>query len=242
MKKILTILSATFLILIAINVNAQDEQLPVRSYLTLLFGSSSPIGNFGASAYNNNSAGYAKKGVVFGFDGAIHLYKSLSLGYNLTYQDQGELSQNDVNNLANGYNADFVKDITTVTSNDRFTSFNFMLGPQYSYSYKKFTLDVRGSIGFLKNTGTPSLLINFDNTTNNPINQQSSTSSTLAYGLSGGIRWSFSDNWDLGIKENFIGTDGVKIDNTNNTGAVGRYQTRLPISVLQTTLGITLRF
>lgn len=243
MKKIPTILSAIIfsLIFISNKVNAQDDKEPVKSYLTFLTGVSAPVGNFGSSVYSNNSAGFAKKGIVFGVDGGIRVYKNFSIGYTLTYQDQGELTQNDVQALANGYNADFVKDITTVTSNNRFTSMNFLIGPQYSYSYKKFIIDVRGSFGFIKNFSTPTLGIDFDSSTNlaTVINQLSSSQSTFAYGASAGLRWSFSDSWDLGIKENFIGSDGIKIEYNNDPGTVGRYQTRLPISMLQTTLGIT---
>ena len=246
MKKTLTILSFLTITFFSLHVKAQDKDIiePVRSYLTLLGGISSPLGNFASANYYNNNAGFAKKGPVFGFDGAIYVYKSLGIGYTLTYQDQGELSIADGQNIANGYTADFQKDLTTITTVDRYINLNFLVGPQYSYTYHKFILDARASVGVIKSISTPSFGIDFDNSTNTSqvINQFSSSALAFAYSGSIGLRWSFSDDWDLGIKTNYVDCSGIKIVYNNDPGTVGRFQTKQPITVLQTTLGMTLRF
>jgi hypothetical protein len=244
MKKSLTILSIIFITLVSLHVKAQDADEPIRSYLTLLGGASVPLGKFRSTNYYDNSAGFAKTGVTFGLDGVDYLYKHLGLGATITFQDQGELSANDVTTLANGYNASFVKDITTGTAVDRYNSFNFLIGPQYSFVYHKFILDLRAEAGVIKSTSTPSLAINFDYSTATDLTmtQLSSSALSFAYGASMGLRWSFSDNWDLGLKGNFVTSSGPKIENTYNTGTTGRFVTKQPISEVQTTLGITLRF
>jgi hypothetical protein len=248
MKKNLTILSAILisLFLFSLNASAQDDNPQAKSYLAFLGGLSTPLSNFSQSNYSNNSAGFAKRGSTFGLDAAIYLYKNLAIGATVSFQDQGELSFADVTNLANGYNTSFAKDITNVTAVNRYQNINIMAGPQYSFLYKKFTLDLRASAGIIKSTSTPSTTINFDNSTSAAATfyQLNSTGSAFAYGGSIGLRYSLGDSWDVGIKANYINSDGIKIDNSNNPdpGTVGRYVTKQPITEIQTTLGITLKF
>jgi len=224
--------------------NNVAEDTTVHSYLTLLGGVGIPVGNFASSNYSNNKAGFAKKGMNFGLDGAFVIHKSLSFGLSFIYHDQGELNANDVQNLANGYNASFVKDVTTATSVNRLDNITLMGGPQYSFLYKKFQLDLRVDAGALKSLSTPSLTVAFNYSTAvpNTFEQLSSSALGFAYGGSVGLRWSFADNWDIGIKANYIDCPLIKIENNNNTGTVGRFVTNQPVSIIETTAGITLRF
>jgi len=245
MKKNLTILSVTLIfVLFSFTIKAQDAYEQPKSYLTFLAGVSSPMGDFKLADYYNNKAGFAKVGPTFGFDGAIFVYKNWSIGYNFTYQDQSELTQNDANALSAGFNSDFNKNTTTVTTVDRYESLNFMAGPQYTFTRGKFFIDVRASAGVLKSIATPSYGVNFDYSTNpyTVITQFSSSSLPFAYGASAALRYSFSDAWDVSIKENFINTTGIKIEYNDDPGTIGRFQTRQPVALLQTTIGITLRF
>ncbi len=157
MKKNLTILSAILitLFLFSLKASAQDDNPQAKSYLTFLGGISSPLSNFGQANYSNNSAGFAKPGPVFGFDVGIYVYKNLAIGITTSFQDQGELDFNNVTQLANGYNTSFKKDLTNVTAVDRNESINLMAGPQYSFLYKKFTLDLRASAGIIKSDFNP---------------------------------------------------------------------------------------
>ncbi len=249
MKKILTILFSVIILFINSKVKAQETNEPIRSYLSLIDGLSRPIGNFGSYNYYNNKAGFAKPNNVVGFDGCVYLYKNLGLGYSLTYQDQGELTQNDADLLATDYAADYVKARVAVTpTNNRYVNINFMVGPQYSFVYKSFTLDLKGSLGFLKNISTPGIDIDlnpyYTATSNSALiqHQLSSTANTFSYGASAALRWSFSDNWDLGIKTGYLKSAGPNIQNTNTLETVGRYVTNLPMTMIQTTLGISLKF
>jgi hypothetical protein len=246
MKKPLTILSAFSLLLGSFGVKAQDKETKVypKSYLSVIGGISAPTGDFASYNYSNNKAGFAKKGFTTGLDGAFYIYKNFAIGVSFTFQDQGELNAADVQNLSNGYNIDFAKNQTTVSAVNRYHNFNLMAGPQYSFVHDKFTLDLRAEAGIIKSTSTPSFIILFDNstTTTDAIEQHSSQGKAFAYGGSAGLRYSIDDHLDIGLKENYINSSGIAISNANNPGTTGRFVTKQPISEIQTTLGITLKF
>lgn len=246
MKKNFTILSAIFLLLFSIKAKAQNDDFDnptAKSYLGIVSGYSIPQGSFASASYSNYKSGFAKTGVTIGLDAGIYIHKNLGIGVTFSWQDQGELTTNDVQTIANGYNSELGKDQTTVTSVNRYHNYALMAGPQYSFLYKKFTLDLRADAGVIKNTTSPNITatFNFSNTSNS-YNQLSSGHIAFAYGGSASLKYSLGDHWDIGIRANYIDCSGVKIDNTGNPGNRGRIQTSLPISVLQTTLGISLKF
>jgi hypothetical protein len=246
MKKTLTILSAALVLLISISFNAkaQDDRPTAKSYIAFLGGLSLASGDFGKSDYNNNSAGFAKNGATFGLDGAYYIHRNFGIGVTFSFQDQGELSTNDAQTLSDGYNASFQRDQTTVTAVNRYHSYNFMGGPQYSFIRNKFTIDLRASAGIIKSTSTPDITTILDPSSiinSLTLEQKSSTGITFAYGGSAGLRYNFSDSWDIGFKANYVTSSGINISNTGQpTPNPGRLVTKQPISELQTTFGITL--
>jgi opacity protein-like surface antigen len=246
MKKTLTIITAIFITLFSIKAQAQDDDIDnqARGYFGFIGGLSAPIGAYGSTNYYNNSSGYAKASGMGGFDMAFYLHKNLGIGITFTYQDQGELNSNDVLNLANGYNNSFFKDETTIAAVDRYENLNLLAGPQYSFVHKKFTLDLRADAGVMKSISTPSLIIVFDYSSNagQSYYQLSSGSLAFAYGASAGLRYAFSDSWDVGFKINYVNTNGLKIENSGDAGQTGRYQTSLPVNVVQASLGIMVKF
>ncbi|MDF2431699.1 MAG: hypothetical protein JWP44_1330 [Mucilaginibacter sp.] len=248
MKKTLTILSAILISLISISFNAQaqDDKPQAKSYITLQGGTSFPGGNFGKSGYNNNSSGFAKKGVTFGLDGAYYFYKNLGIGITASFQDQGQLNQNDAQSLSDGYTASFQRDQTSVTTMGRYHSYNLMAGPQYSFLIKKFTIDVRASAGVIKSISTPDITVVLDPanvSTLLTMEQKSSSASAFAYGGSAGVRYSLGGAWDIGLRANYINSSGISISNIGHPdNTTGRIVTKQPISELQTTLGITLHW
>jgi len=247
MKKIFTaILPAIAFILLSINANAQDKETKTypKSYISIFSGFSIPVSEFGQAAYSDYKSGFAKKGVTIGLDGAYYLYKNFAIGAVISFQDQGELNAVDVQNLSNGYNTDFDKDETTITAINRYHNFNLMAGPQYSFLYKNFTFDLRVSAGMIKSTSTPSFAMVFDNGSGGGpvIEQHSSLAKAFAYGGSAGLRYAIGDHWDIGLKANYINSSGLAITYANDTGSIGRYNTKQPVSEVQTTLGITLKF
>ena len=245
MKKNFTLISATLITLFSFNAKAQDDKPQAKSYLTFLAGQSVPTGSFASSSYSDNNSGFAKTGLTIGLDAAVYIHKNLAIGASFTFQDQGELTQADAQALANGYNASFSKDQTSVTTNNRYHNYFFMAGPQYTFLYKNFALDLRADAGIIKSVTTPSLLIIFDYSPNSGQSyyQLSSNATAVAYGGSAALRYSLGDSWDVGLRLNYVNSSGLKIKNSGgDPGTTGRFQTNLPISVIQTTFGITLKF
>ena len=245
MKKHLTILSAILITLFSLTAKAQDDKPQAKSYLAFLGGISTPTGSFASTSYSNNSSGFAKTSVTLALDGAVYVYKNLAIGATFSFQDQGELTQADDQNLANGYNNSFIKNQTSVTSVNRYHNLNLMGGPQYTFLYKNFALDIRADAGVIKSASTPSTIIIFDYSSNSgqTYNQLSSGALAFAYGGSAGLRYTLSDAWDVGLRVNYVTSNGIKISNTGgDAGTVGRFQTNLPISEVQTTIGFTLKF
>ena len=241
MKKTLTILSVVLVTLISFNAKAQDDKPQIKSYISLLGGMSYPGGDYVKADYNNNKAGYAKNGATFALDGAYYFFKNLGIGATVSFQDQGELTSADAQNLSNGYSTSFEKDITNVTATGRYHSGFAMAGPQYSFIFNKFIVDLRASAGIVKSFSTPIISVIFDNssTTSLQPTQLSSTARAFAYGGSAGLRFNFADAWDVGVKFNYVNSDGVAINNIGDPGTTGRYVTKEPISVIQATIGIT---
>jgi len=245
MKKNFTILSVLLITLFSLTVKAQDDKPTAKSYMAFIGGLSSPMGDYASTSYINNNSGFAKKGTTYGLDFGIYLHKNFGIGITLSVQDQGELDSTDVQNLANGYNSSFVKNQTSVTSVGRFSNMILMAGPQYSFLYKNFTLDLRAQAGVIKSFTTPATTIVFDYSSNSgqTYYQESSGAVALAYGASVGLRYSLGDTWDVGLKVNYISSSGLKISNTGgDAGTTGRFQTNMPVSLIQPTLGITLKF
>jgi hypothetical protein len=241
MKKTLTLLSIILISIISFKAKAQDAPEYVKSYISIMGGTSTPTGNFGSYDYSNGKAGFAKPGVTFGLNGAFYFYKNLAIAANISFQDQGELTQDDAQNLANGYNIDFKKHNTEITTVGRYHNITFMAGPQYSFVYNKFTIDLGASVGLIKSFSTPAIAVVFENSTNASLtlNQLSSGSSAFAYGGGAAVRYNIGGRWDLTLKGNYITSDGITIENTNNSGTIGRFITKQPMSVFQTTFGFT---
>lgn len=246
MKKNYTILTLIILSLLSFTAKAQQDDLgpEPRSYIQFIGGLSFPMGAYGSSDYSNNSAGFARRGQVYGLDFNILLHKNFGLGITLAVQDQGELDSAQVQSLANGYNTSFDKNQTSVSATGRFSNMVLMVGPTYQILFKKFSIDLRASAGVLKSFQTPGLTsaLDYSSVTGATYYQFSSGAVALAYGGSAGLRYSLSDSWDVGVKLNYISSPGLKINNTAAGNSVGRVQTNMPVNLVQTDLAITLKF
>jgi hypothetical protein len=247
MKKTLTLIS--IITLISFYAKAQDDadKQYVKSYLALIGGFSNPMGDFAQKTYNSNQAGFAKRGATFGLEGAVYIYKNLGIGALFSFQDQGELTTPDVQALADGYNNILKVNSTLVQGVNRYHSLNFMGGPQYSFTYGKFILDLRADAGIIKSSSTPELTIYVSeaNNSSQTIIQHSSKGSAFAYGGNAALRFEFAEGWDIGLRLNYVKSDGIKILTDGDTAALGntgRFVSKQPISELQTTFGIGVHF
>ena len=239
MKRVYTIVSISILIFTALNAGAQ-----VKSYLSLYSGWSTPLGNYGSTDYNNNQAGFAKRGVTIALDGAFYLKKNFAIAGIISFQDQGKLTAVDTYALAQGYIGSYSADQATVSGYDRYHNWNILIGPQYSFTYKDFILDLRASAGLVWVTSTPETSITLTGVQEQTaiFYQRRSFGKLFGYGGSGGLRYKLGDTWTVGIKASYISSDGTTVTNTGRTENLGRLVTKLPISELQTTLGFSVSF
>jgi opacity protein-like surface antigen len=241
MKRNYTLLSIFFITLISFSAKAQDVTY-VKSYLGIYGGISNPVGDFGSTNYSNNQAGFAHRGITFSLDAAVYLYKNLAVGATVSYQDHPGMSYNNTLAVATGYTTVYDADETDVTSNNNYRSFNFMIGPQYSFTFKKFILDLRADAGIIKQSSSPEVETTLFGvlTQTAAFYQNSAAHTILAYGGNVGLRYKFSDSWSVGLKGSYIDSQGFDVTNTGRTVIVGRNVTHVPISIFQTTVGLTL--
>lgn len=243
MKKQYTLLSIFLFTLMAFTAKAQDKDVTyVKSYLGFFGGISNPVGDFGKSDYNNNQAGFAHRGVSFSLDAAVYVYKNLAIGANVSLWDHPGLSYNNTLALANGYTASYNADETDITSTNNYRSLNLLIGPQYSFTYKKFVLDVRANAGFIKNSSSPQIATTMYGVLNQTATfyQDSQKKTLIGYGGLIGLRYKFSDSWGINLRGSYVDTKGLDVTTTGRLLYEGRNQTHIPISVFQTTMGITL--
>lgn len=244
MKKLIIIAIAAFIS--AITIKAQAQQ---KNYWGVFGGVSMPSGEFGSSDYGdfgheNNKAGFAKTGYTFGLDGAWYIKKTnWAIAATLSYQDQGQLNAQDVQTLAAGYQDAFGVDQGAVTSTKRYQNLNVLVGPQYSWFFSKLAVDLRANIGWLKSFSTPQInVVVTDDDIDHPFAQESSKASAFAYGGSADLRYSLGKSLGLVLKENYVGSTGLAITNTERVNNAGRLDTKQPVNVFQTTLGLNFGF
>ncbi|WP_183562147.1 hypothetical protein [Mucilaginibacter sp. SP1R1] len=251
MKQTFTLLTTTALfMLIAFTARAQDtksdddEPAKLKSYISIFGGQSNPLSDFKSTDYSNVKSGFAKKGFVYGIDGAVYFYKHFAIGYTVSKQDQGNLTYDDDVKLSQGYTDDFKADGSTVTANSRYRSYNILLGPQYTFVYHRFSFDLRASAGVIKSTSTPSVAVEIDGVKaqTDTFNQLSSRGIAFAYGGSAALKFNMGAGWGLLLKGNYVNSQGPKITTTNRTSELGRIVTKQPITEGQLVFGLLKEF
>jgi hypothetical protein len=239
MKRIFTLLIIVITTLIAGQAKAQ-----IKSYVGFFGGISIPQGDFAKADYYNNQAGFAKKGLNYGIDGTYYVYKNLGIGGTISYQDNGELNQANADSLAAGYTNSFGADGATVTAHNRYQTVNVLIGPQYSFPFGNFIVDIRASAGFKKVFATPETSILLSGVTDQTATfyQRSASSIVFAYGGNLALRYKLSDGIFLTLRGAYVATSGPTITNQDRTTDIGRLVTKQPMSDFQTTLGLNFGF
>jgi len=248
MKKLIIISTVILATFSALTAKAQVQQ---SSYWSIFGGVSVPTGEFAKSFYGDfldgtidNKAGFAKTGYTIGLDGAWYIHKSnWAIAATVSYQDQGQLSANDAHVLAAGYQDAFGTDLGQATSHGRYQNLNVLVGPQYTFLFNKLSVDLRANVGIVKSFSTPEMdIVVTDGGIPHPFAQLSSTASGFAYGGSADLRYKLSKKLGIVLKENYVASPGIAITNTNRVNNAGRLDTKQPISVFQSTLGLNFGF
>ncbi|HEY4194469.1 MAG TPA: outer membrane beta-barrel protein [Mucilaginibacter sp.] len=242
-KRTLTILTIALITLTAFRAKAQDDT-HVKSYVGFFGGLSIPQSDFNSTDYYNNKSGFAKKGVTFGLDGAYYFYKNLAIGGTISFHDQGELTTANADSLAAGYTSSYHADNATVTAVDRYHYLSVLIGPQYSFTYHRFIIDLRASAGILKVSSTPSTQVQVVGVPEQTktFMQQSASGTILGYSGDIGIRYKLSEGVHLVLRGNYVNSPGPSVITVNRTENEGRLVTKQPINVIQTTFGLDFSF
>jgi hypothetical protein len=221
----------------------------VSSYWDITGGVSIPTGQFANSNYGelyheNNKAGFAKTGYVIGLDGAWYIHKTnWAIAATVSYQDQGQLSAKDAQSLATGYQDAFDVDEGAATSHGRYQNLNVLVGPQYSFVFSKLIIDLRANVGIVKSFSTPEIdVVVTDADIPHPFAQLSSKATGFAYGGFADLRYKLTKKLGLILKEGYVASPGIDITNTSRVNNAGRLDTKQPVSVLQTSLGLNFAF
>lgn len=235
-KKIFTSLIIAFFAFLALGARAQ-----VKSYFGFFGGLSNPIGDFKSTDYNNNQSGFAKRDLAYGLDGTYYIYKNFGIGASFTYQDNGELNQTDVNNLAAGYTNSYSAAQSTVTATNRYQSINFLVGPQYTFTKGKFLFDLRASAGIVKVYSTPATSILLGGVTDQTgyFYQKGASATLLGYSGTAALRYKLSDNVFLTLRGAYLYSSGPSVTNQDRTTDLGRIVTKQPITTINTTIGLS---
>jgi hypothetical protein len=236
MKRIFTSLIIAVTMLMAMGAKAQ-----VKSYFGFFGGVSIPQSDFKSVDYDNNKSGFGKKGLTYGLDGAYYFTKNLGIGGSITYQDNGELNQNDADSLASGYTKSYGADAATVTAQNRYQTVNILLGPQYTFTYGKFLFDIRPNVGIIKVYSTPETNVLLTGITDQAgaFNQNGASPTVFAYGGNLSLRFKLSENVFLTFRGVYLNSSGPAITNQDRTNEIGRYVTKQPINTINTTLGLS---
>jgi hypothetical protein len=219
---------------------AQDK---AQHYISFSVGASAPVGDFSksdAGTFNNwnNSAGFAKTGMLFTIEGAYYFKSRIALAGTLYFSDHGSFNGTDASKLGDSYTDAFAVDYTTVSTTGRYQSLNLLIGPQYSFPVKKITIDVRLLGGVIKSLSTPTMTVELEDQSS--FTQSSSNAAAFGWQVGGGFRYPLTNKLGFLFKADYFNSSGVTVDNSNRNNTAGRLVTTQPMSWINGAVGMTL--
>ena len=245
------------LLFVTANLKAQTDSKTgdnsgAKSFISFSGGAAIPMGNFAKtdasgpiSGSYTTTSGFAKTGTHFAIDGAYYFSHYVGIG--------GALSTSafsvDTKTIAAGYLENY--DCDSASSKARkYNTFNIFIGPYFSFSISKLTIDLR-VLGGISRTLTPDIFGTVINQNNGP--NEGSTSTFVqtsgiasAFGFQSGIglRYSICEHLMLSLRgDYFYSKPNLSFDNVNrsNTGRILTSYNQ-PISGISTTFGIGYQF
>jgi hypothetical protein len=203
-------------------------------------GTSLVSGNFIKSDYKDLSAGFAKSlGVNFQLSTGYLIRKNFSIDLAIggsSYQ------LHDLKNIVDGYNDDFDVDSTTLTAKGSYRLLNFLIGPSYSISIKKITLDGHVLMG-LSSLKIPEFKVDLEDNQSSTFYQRSSSGSGFAVQSGIGATYAIFNNIGLSLTSDYLfAKPKVFIQNENRINNAGRYLNQYQESVGGISLKLGLRF
>jgi hypothetical protein len=222
-------------------------QTKPSDYVSFSVGATVPVGSFAIADAGtfpnkfNNTSGFAKTGLAFGFEGAHYVFSRWSIKGSLYFSEHGGINSKDVVNIAQSYQNAFGVDQAAVSTTNTYKSLNVMVGPSYSLPLGKLTIDAWVFGGIIASLSTPEIdVVLTDAGINYPFTQKSSTASAFGWQAGIGGRYKLSNRLSLLVKGDYFSSSGIKVDNTNRVNNAGRLVTNQPLSWVNITTGIAM--
>ncbi len=213
-----------------------------KYFIGMSGGYSNLSGNVIKNDYADSSSGYAySNGLNFGLDGGYFIKKNFGIAAVIS---TSSFSSNGLQTLSDGYQEDFEVDSITLKATGKYSTYNFLVGPIFSFIKGKFTFNAK-VLGGLVYAVTPEYKVDIEDQLEATFYQRSS--STVTYGIQTGLAISYALSNNLGLK---IGVDysyskpNFSITNENRNINVGRKITEYDqvFSIFNSNLGIVYSF
>lgn len=214
-----------------------QAQTNPRSFVEVVGGLSSPLGNFNKIDYRNPASGFAKSGSTGGISGALFFGGHLGLGITLGQASYGVSTFA----LADGYRQDFAVDEATVSSK-HYTVNTLLAGLYYALPFGRFTLDLRGLAGVSAAT-LPALRVALEDESG--FTQQKATATAFAWQVGVGLRARLIKQVGLSLRADYGRTNpdfAVAYAGVNNASGRVISAYNQPIASVSATLGVVYQF
>lgn len=219
----------------------QEETLN-KYFIGFNGGYSNLSGNFIKNDYSDSSSGFANSnGVNFGLEGGYLIKKNFGLAAVIS---TNSFSSNGLQALSDGYQEDFEVDSITLTASGRYSAYNFLVGPIFSYPKGKFTFNAK-VLGGLVYMLTPEYKVDIEDQLDATFYQRSAKVST--FGIQTGLSLQYSISNNLGLKfgiDYSFSRPNFSITNENREVNVGRKITEYhqAFTSFNTNLGVVYSF
>jgi hypothetical protein len=197
-----------------------QEEASKNYFIGVSGGYSNLSGNLIKNDYADSSSGYAySNGLNFGLEGGYFLKKNFGIAAVIS---TSSFSSNGLQTLSDGYQEDFEVDSITLTASGKYSTYNFFVGPIFSYPKGKFTFNAK-VLGGLVYAVTPEYKVDIEDQLDATFYQRSASAAT--FGVQTGLSISYALTANLGLK---IGVDytyskpNFSITNENRDVNVGR--------------------
>ena len=232
--------------------SSAEDNSGAKSFISFSGGVAVPMGNFAATATSGpisgsyaTPSGFAKTGTHFALEGAYYFSKYIGIG--------GTLSTSafsiDTKTIAAGYLENY--DCDSASSKARsYNTFNFYVGPYFSFPINKLTIDLR-VLGGISRTLTPDIIGTVINEYGGPNEgsvstfvQTSGVANAFGFQSGIGLRYNVFEHLILSLRgDYFYSKPDLSFDNVNRSNS-GRILTSYnqPISGVSATFGIGYQF
>ena len=242
MKKIIITAAVLFL---GTNIFAQKTETANTSMneISINAGAGSPMGNFAKGDYANDKSGFAKGGFHLNLSGTHQLKKNWGINVVVGYSQFGSKG---LQSLVEGYKEDSGTDSTTLTTSNKSSSFNVLVGPVYKVTVTdKFSVQIRALGGYTNTTLAGFKVYYEDYLAKTIMTQKTATAGGFGFQIGAGANYKITDKFSILANVDYFTSKpkfniGYENYNVNAGRKIDTYKES--ISGINATLGIGFSF